>query len=307
METVDIYKAPLAIPIKVKSAGFFADKILAEQPATVVNGVTSQGVFLLVENRYVLFISFGSNRAPLTINLGVKQEALTKLKVGSTAQVKKNEVFFPEIRTRLIWNENLIWHPTQPTLTNSRPEQRLYTLKKIARGVVQEKEGEMGFTPLLGVIFKEIGGEIPVELEPLCQALETLQTALREKNNGVTHRILERFLGFGRGLTPSGDDFAAGILLALNRWHELVCPGYPRRELNIELISSAQRKTTRLSANLIEQAATGIADERLLKTIDNIMHGEEDIQENILEISHLGHSSGADTLVGMAVVLTCES
>lgn len=307
METADIYKAPLAIPVKVRSAGFFADKILAAQPAITVNGVTSQGVFLLVGNRYVLFISFGPYRAPLTLNLGAKIEALTKLKVGSTAQAKRNEVFFPEIRTRLIWDESCIWHPTQPVPAKSRPEQRLHTLSKMAQGVLQEKEGETGFTPLLGIILKKTVEETPAELEPVRQALGLLQTALREKNNEVTHQILERFLGYGRGLTPSGDDFAAGILLALNRWPELVCPGYPRQELNKAMVSSAQSKTTRLSANIIEQAVTGVADERLLKALDNIMHGEDDVQENILDIIHLGHSSGADMLVGMAVVLTCEN
>lgn len=75
---------------------------------------------------------------------------------------------------------------------------------------------------------------------------------------------LEDLLGRGPGLTPSGDDVVLGLLLAEARW------GLPRHE---HLVAEAQRRTTTLSANLIELAARGDADERLLELVDWVAAG----------------------------------
>ncbi|MFM8322535.1 MAG: DUF2877 domain-containing protein, partial [Chloroflexota bacterium] len=79
-------------------------------------------------------------------------------------------------------------------------------------------------------------------------------------------------LGQGPGLTPAGDDFTAGALLAFSRWGPaLQLAGgrlAPSQAWRSRLVAQAYQRTTTLSANLIECAAGGQADERPPATVD---------------------------------------
>ncbi|MBM3146084.1 MAG: DUF2877 domain-containing protein, partial [Chloroflexi bacterium] len=70
---------------------------------------------------------------------------------------------------------------------------------------------------------------------------------------------------------------------------------------NEQVIQAAYAKTTTLSANLIECAAQGLADERLIAALDYLMAGLGDEREMIHGLLDWGSSSGVDALVGMLV------
>lgn len=294
--------------LQVKVVGRAADEFLASEPSTRVIGILSQGIYLLAENRRVVFVSFGSYRSPLTLNLGVKLDLTDRLKIGSSISVKKHAIIFHEPGIRLLWEEDNIWQPPSPPQIKCTGEKRILTLNHFARDVLLQKEGEYGFAPIIEVLLKiPFHEKVSPELDKVMITLKPLQNALKEKSADLTCSLLEPLLGYGRGLTPSGDDFVTGILLAMNRYSKLVCPGFPITELNSKLISSAQNRTTHLSVNILEQAAQGYADERLLTAIDQIMLGEDDLTGSIQEIIQLGHSSGIDTLAGIILVLLVYS
>ncbi len=116
----------------------------------------------------------------------------------------------------------------------------------------------------------------------------------------VTRAALEKCLGLGEGLTPAGDDLVLGFLLAINRWGDLLCPDQDGREINQTIRQAAHRKTNTLSANLIECASLGQADERLILALDGIMTGEPDPDTCVAHLLSWGHTSGAYVLAGMA-------
>ncbi|MEK9163586.1 MAG: DUF2877 domain-containing protein [Chloroflexota bacterium] len=101
-------------------------------------------------------------------------------------------------------------------------------------------------------------------------------------------------LGLGPGLTPSHDDIVIGFLLTLNRYGR-----YPHNDL---IIKEAYARTTTLSANLIECASHGLADERLIRVIDCIFTGNKD-NEALNEMLGWGESSGLNALKGMALAI----
>jgi hypothetical protein len=59
-----------------------------------------------------------------------------------------------------------------------------------------------------------------------------------------------------------------------------------------------------LSANLIECAASGKADERLIDALDGIMTGSPGPEECATLLLSWGNSSGGDSLAGMALALS---
>ncbi len=301
----DSYNLTLVTRIKALSVGKRAAEIIPVAEKRTVIGVTSQGVFLLA-NGDVFFISFGSYRGPLTISLGQTIEEFQRLPIGAEAKFQSGELIFPNTKTRILWDVSKIWNPPPAATFIAPPKQRRTTLQELAAGVLQNKQGEQGFTPFLEILLNGREAEqLSDELKSIWHYIPTIQKALAKKKIAEIVSSLLPLMGLGRGLTPSGDDLIAGILLTLNRYPKHVCPALPRQELNLALIQNARQKTTRLSTNIIEQAAGGIADERLLKALDCIMTGKSTIQTSVYEICHLGHSSGVDTLTGIAIALTC--
>jgi hypothetical protein len=65
------------------------------------------------------------------------------------------------------------------------------------------------------------------------------------------------------------------------------------------VVEAAYRDTTTLSANLIECAALGLADERLIQANDYLAVGNFQLPEISSGLLSWGNSSGVDALVGM--------
>ena len=100
----------------------------------------------------------------------------------------------------------------------------------------------------------------------------------------------ESLLGLGPGLTPSGDDLLAGALLA--RARRGAAPAPPEA-----LLSVARRRTTTLACNLLELAARGLADERLVNLADHVNTGGPCNRA----FMDWGAHSGVDALLGMTL------
>jgi hypothetical protein len=115
---------------------------------------------------------------------------------------------------------------------------------------------------------------------------------------------LETYLGLGEGLTPAGDDLVLGYLLAINRWGDLLYLDLDISRINQAIRQAAYQKTNTLSANLIECASLGQADERLVLALDGILSGEPDPDTCIAHLLSWGHSSGANALTGMSAAIT---
>ena len=99
--------------------------------------------------------------------------------------------------------------------------------------------------------------------------------------------------GLGNGLTPAGDDFLFGIMLFI--W--LRCES--AATICQPLADSAEHRTTRLSACLLNQAALGNCScgwHRLLESIATNV--DVVIERNIAALLSYGHTSGADALAG---------
>ena len=144
-----------------------------------------------------------------------------------------------------------------------------------------------------------LSGTLSTDQVTVLNILHTLRQALRD--NDLAARLdIDQLLGRGSGLTPSGDDCVLGLLLMLNRWQA----NKDWCSLNQAVIDATYQKTTTISANLIECAAAGQADERLLNVIDGIVTGKPAIAECTEHVLSWGSSSGIDALAGMAVAVT---
>ena len=107
-------------------------------------------------------------------------------------------------------------------------------------------------------------------------------------------------IGFGPGLTPSGDDFLAGALLAL---HALGRQAVQQR-LARWVTRAAGKRTSRISRAHLRCAAGGRGHERLHEFLAALGAEASDPVTAMRALDRLGHTSGWDAAAG--VLLTLE-
>ncbi len=269
-----------------------------DQPANVI-GVTSRGLFLSIDQR-VLFVSFEAQRGPLTITLGRSIAELRALHVGDAAAFVNNRLVFPATETTIAASPDVVWQAPSPVTSPRSIDRQLKTVQQIASLILTRKP-DHGFSPLLAPLLDlPLGSPLTTDQATVLSVLQTLQQAVRANNVLAAQESIDRLLGHGDGLTPAGDDCVLGLLLTLNRWQ--ATRDWSR--LNRAVIDAATQKTTTLSANLIECAAEGQADERLLNVVDGIVTGEPEIEKCADCALSWGNSSGIDALVGMAIAVS---
>jgi hypothetical protein len=139
-----------------------------------------------------------------------------------------------------------------------------------------------------GELFK--GDDIPL--------LANLWQGLCSSDEARLATAVSKIAGLGPGLTPSGDDFLSGVMLAI---HALKEPpgGLPGVELCRRIYETAAGRTTHLSRAFLQSAASGLCDERWHRFLDAISAGDRsELQDSLRCILSFGATSGFDTLSG---------
>jgi hypothetical protein len=279
--------------------GRIAADWLAQAVEAAVGGVTSRGLFLRLPGERLVFLSVEAHRGPLTLNLLAGRAALPDVAVHDPVQIEPGALCFPTTGARLSLATAAYWEAPRPAAPPQPAEVYRPRLLAVAAETAAAREAELLAATLPEVIETPLTGvrvDWPAKVTSVRQALA----------GGAVPAIaaaLEAFLGLGGGLTPSGDDCVLGCLLALNRWGRWLAPDLEVAALNAHLLPAARRKTTTLSACLIECAAQGQADERLVAALDGLLTGAPDVAVCVAGLRSWGSASGLDALAGMALVL----
>jgi hypothetical protein len=127
-------------------------------------------------------------------------------------------------------------------------------------------------------------------------ALEALDAWLVGNTLGAE---AERLIGLGPGLTPSGDDYLGGMLVALR-----LCGRQTQAEsLWRWLKPRLAERTSAISAAHLAAAAAGEAHEAVHEALQALFSSGEPPWEEILErLNTVGHCSGWDGLAGAVAV-----
>jgi hypothetical protein len=289
------------------SIGHFAVELLAFPGTGRVMGVTSKGFFILTKSDRVLFISTDLLFGPIHIVINVLPEEVKVRLMGAMVNYSPDELFFNNLSFRIDLENGKVWQPQAlPIEIQSAPE-REHQINLIMDALVQSGRGST-FLPLLIPMVSRNNEPVSSDdwLNQSKYTIVDLRQAVCENKPGEAAKLMDPWLGYGPGLTPSGDDFIWGFLAALNRWKAVVCPQFEVEPLNISILYQAQKNTSSLSATLIECAAHGWADEKMLSVLDNLFTGEESVTETVEKVLSYGSSSGVDAFAGMVTAIqTC--
>jgi hypothetical protein len=121
--------------------------------------------------------------------------------------------------------------------------------------------------------------------------------ALAQDDRQRAHAHVERLLGLGTGLTPSGDDFLLGLLAALH------LPGGPARDsrrIGVHVLGCAGRRTHAISASALRHAARGRVRARIVDLFDALAHAPVPTMLPALDrVMAIGSGSGSEIAVGV--------
>ncbi len=107
-------------------------------------------------------------------------------------------------------------------------------------------------------------------------------------------------LGLGPGLTPSGDDFLGGMMIALRAVNQTaVLSG-----LSSLVRKAAKRRTNPISQAHLAAAAGGLGAAALHAVLGDVLAGNgRGMARHLDAVARIGHTSGWDALAGAVTVL----
>ena len=292
----------------ISHIGSFAQQVLERSKSALVSGIASRGIYLQPEDDWTLYISQEIFKGPLTMNLEEGSTRLDKIRAGSSVRFNSGEIEFPEEKITFFLEDSRTWFPSPVDNDLKSIPGHLDSILSI----VYKLSPENPYLPLLS----ENPGQIP-GVPVIGERIQNLQNALKTGDPEKIEDGSIKLLGLGPGLTPIGDDFLLGVLLAFNRWGHLlsfhlsdlqkddttIFPAIITSYLNKIILENTRLKTTHISSSLMFCATEGAADERLLKVLDGLFTGSLITEYDLRYLLRWGNSSGITSLAGMISVL----
>ncbi len=127
-----------------------------------------------------------------------------------------------------------------------------------------------------------------------------LMDILYSDDEAEIERVLRYFLGRGKGGTPAGDDHMIGLMAI----HAVSGVWSPLLANVLSRLITNEKITTDVSIEYLKYALKSQFGSPVIALIQAMIEGnEQDIQEKIINLLSMGHSSGLDTTFGIMLGL----
>jgi hypothetical protein len=271
-----------------------------------------RAAFNLVSDRRELLgiVTAPAGNGPATLVLSVSDVTWTP-QLGDPATL---------VGERLVLGDRLALDLSRAALWDPPPIRRALSFGEIldrlesAVGVAAARAPSAGLAPLLPEA-RRLAGRAPRGLSttPLdgaalvvqhaWEALSAIAEAIRRAHWSDVFAPARELSGLGPGLTPSGDDLLVGMALGLRAGLGTLLP-----ELASAFSAAVEGRTTDLAEARVRHAVAGRADEAVHSLLVALVDGPRDrLEPAVRSALAYGHSSGADTLVGLIVGLALST
>lgn len=162
----------------------------------------------------------------------------------------------------------------------------------------------LGFFPVVGFRPEQKFDTRGVAERPIAVLREWLTSLVRNPDNNIRldRDAVKPLIGLGPGLTPSGDDFIGGAMLALNTMHE----NETCRLLWESIGRTIEEISNPISYAHLEAASQEGGNSNIHLCLAAILQGSPSTIQNCLPgICQIGHTSGWDIMAG--AILAFES
>ena len=224
---------------------------------------------------------------------------------GEEVKIGGNGVAF-HIRNALIWGS-----PELPNESELLSVEEINLNLRILKDIIYTAPSKEGLVPLLENVEKYgpldvfVKEQKPIMSEKARPYIDALMWGIFSGDAETIRRSVEPILGLGPGLTPSCDDFLAGLLLSLNTAGASLFQKEPNTvrffsDISRDISELARDKTTIYSYSFISDASIGEGPKSVLDLIYAIITRSPDrVAEISKKLITVGATSGADIAIGI--------
>lgn len=115
-------------------------------------------------------------------------------------------------------------------------------------------------------------------------------------------QLAKGIIGFGKGLTPSMDDFICGLMISnIYLSHYFKNSIEDALEFNTLIVKEVENRTTRVSEEMLKLSSRGKVNEDIRNLMISLISNSslEEIKINIERVAEFGFSSGTDIISGI--------
>jgi len=298
---VNLSASPSGVPSHGVQIGCFARDVIDGARSGCVTAVFERSGYIEVDGDWVCVanVDAGYNAVTISVRSSASNDWLEHFHVGAPVVITPSLLSISDcpavnLLPLTLWSPAVARCWSLATLSSGlqalakwAPDARLP-----ADGLGQYLYGSQA----IGVATREsnaAGGAIADLTQWLCGVVDSTG------ESGVLARSVRTLIGLGPGLTPSGDDFLAGMLIALSacgakRWqHQLG-----------NAVQAGLQGTGPVSQPHLKAAVKGEGGEALHQALVALMAGEGDrLGPALSALDRVGHTSGWDGLAGVVTVL----
>jgi len=282
--------------------GHIAFEWLKQTTQVIIQGHTSNGIFLKLDGEKILFLTNSSSLGPVNIITDQKLPDLWKQHSIINIEFSRQKLLFEHPSQPLILEPYEIWTIPNPPAYAISPDEQNKRLVQAGNQLMIIKNGE-GFSPFLSALQGKTLTDIDSKLLDTWNAILEVKTALISLDELNFLQNSKKLVGFGRGLTPSGDDFLSGLLFTLNRINNDFIPRLWLNKIQQQILEFSREKTNAVSFSLLYCATKGSADFRVQQLVEPLINEDVIFQDQAINIARWGNSSGLDLFIGVAIAL----
>lgn len=281
-----------------------------------VHSVFDHAFYLQVDkNRLIPVIKDGEYIGPSSILIGDAKDLSfrsTRIKESAPAVLSGRTIILNDSLVFIRLDKTAVWVPPKNPKKRSLLSKALISLNlRVFRDQIYNCPSREGLVPILEKV--ELAGPINLFLKPqgsnfADQArpyIERLMWGLHWGDAEMALSSASSMLGLGPGLTPSCDDFLAGLMVSLTRGGKTLIGGR-KNERNFykilfrEICKAANRKTTTYSNHLLAQARGGEGNKATIELIHAILTEDVNrVADCTSSLINIGETSGGDIAVGV--------
>jgi hypothetical protein len=285
------------VKLGASSVGLVALGRLASQGGVVVHSRYGGALNLRTMEGLVSIVPQRVGRGPINIVLGDSDfPRLPLLDVGARLENHGGLVLGD---TLLDYRESERYNPSRSFSLAPMAQEGISRNIEVARHRTIEN-GRFGGVG--GLLFGLWGVAVPNHMDTVfCRkALTPARSFVDSLRGGESRDLLSsssEIIGLGPGLTPSGDDFLSGLMVAFVRGSE---NGLWRSETSRlrKVAEAAKGRTTTLSAEYVVLASGGEANEKVTTLVEAICTGRPSVESSTLDVIRMGETSGTDLIAG---------
>jgi hypothetical protein len=287
--------------VKKNRIGSIAQQWLLKNQQAEVFGTTSGGIFVhLLPDYQTIYLTNYPDFGPININL--KNPIPKQWEKGKKLEIRFDQfmLLFQNGLNELSFSEFEIWQnqPALPLTINV--EDFWIRVKKTSQQLFLIK-GDHGFTSLLPMVYSDGASKVESSLIQIWEQIQSLKKSLFQKDTHAFLTNAKNLISYGRGLTPSGDDFLCGLIYCLRRKDRFLQYQEFLDLIQPEIIRMASEQTTSISTSLLYGCFLGEAHSRIENMTDALTSSECAFTNQAMRMAGWGSSSGADTTLGIII------